>query len=165
MKVDVIHREDAATILQRNMPPSNECVYMCIGTENILSDSLGPRVGSLLQQNMAKPMFVYGLCQSNINALNLLGAYSLIKVIHPDKKIVVIDAAVGSAEEVGTVQVLEGSLVPGAATNKNLPYVGDFSILGIVSMRGVKDFYVTNHDRQALVEKMAQVIATAISVV
>lgn len=52
--------------------------------------------------------------------------------------------------------------MPGAATNKNLPQVGDVSILGVVSKRGCQDFYSSHSDRVMLVEKMAETIADSI---
>lgn len=162
MQFNVLGKDNAAEIISRSLPPSDECVYMCIGTEQILSDSLGPRVGLILMEQEIKPLFVYGYTGSNINALNLLKAYRIIKLLHPDKKVVVIDAAVGDTTEVGSVQIMQGGTAPGAATNKNLPNIGDYSILGIVGMKGLKDFYVTSYDREKLLEYMSKVIAEAI---
>ncbi|MDD4832651.1 MAG: DUF1256 domain-containing protein, partial [Clostridia bacterium] len=108
-------------------------------------------------------IFVYGYMGNNINALNLLKAYRVIKLLHPDKKVVVIDAAVGETTEIGSVQILEGGTTPGAATNKNLPNIGDYSILGIIGIKGLKDFYVTSYDREKLLEHMSKIIAEAIT--
>lgn len=163
MQINILSKENAAQTISQYLPPPSECVYMCIGTEHILSDSLGPRVGMMLMEQTKKPLFVYGYTGSNINAVNLLTAYQLIKLIHPDKKVVVIDAAVGDTTEVGSVQILEGGMLPGAATNKNLPNIGDYSILGIVAMKGLKDFYITSFDREKLLEVMSKAIADAIT--
>ena len=59
-------------------------VFECIGTEKVFSDSLGPRVGTLLNSRMRKPRFVYGLCQNNITAENLACCHDFIKKMHPD---------------------------------------------------------------------------------
>lgn len=161
MQVNVA-KDGAWEELRSSLPNPKECVYVCIGTQKVLSDSLGPVVGSLLQERMTEPIFVYGLEESNINALNLLASYNLIKLMHSNKKIVVIDSAVGDVNEVGSVQTFEGSLIPGAATNKNLPHIGDYSIMGVISLRGLKDFYVTTCDRLELVKKLAETIVRAI---
>ena len=139
-------------------------VYMCIGTEKVFSDSLGPRVGTLLNENMLYPAFVYGLSEQNITAENLLYCYSFIRAMHPDSKIVVIDAAVGSAEQIGKIQVSDNGIMPGAATNKNLPSVGDFSIIGIVADRSMSDFYTLNSEKDKLVGQVARFIVEAILV-
>lgn len=137
-------------------------VYMCIGTEKVFSDSLGPRVGTLLNENMLFPSFVYGLHEQNITAENLMYSYNFIKALHPDSPVVVIDAAVGSSDQIGKVQVSDGGILPGAATNKNLPSIGDVSIIGIVAEKGMSDFYTLNSEKDRLVGKVAEFIAEAI---
>ena len=139
-------------------------VYMCIGTEKVFSDSLGPRVGSLLNDNLRLPAFVYGLRDQNITAENLLYSYNFIKALHPNSKIVVIDAAVGTIDQIGKVQICDGGIAPGAATNKNLPSVGDVGIIGIVAEKGMGDFYSLNSSKDRLVGSVAQFIADAILV-
>lgn len=135
-------------------------VFMCIGTEKVFSDSLGPRVGSLLNQELNA--FVYGMREQNITAENLLYCYNFIKALHPDSSVVVVDAAVGASEQVGNVQLCDGGILPGAATNKNLPEVGDVGIIGIVAERGMGDFYTLNSDKDKLVGKVAKFIADVI---
>ncbi len=137
-------------------------VYMCIGTDKVFSDSLGPKVGSLLNENMSKPCFVYGLCKQNITAENLVYCYDFIRQMHPSSQIVVIDAAVGVREQIGKIQISHGGIVPGAATNKNLPTVGDISIVGIVADKGMSDFYTLNSTKERLVNQVAQFIAKSI---
>lgn len=137
-------------------------VFVCIGTEKVFSDSLGPKVGSLLNSQMQKPCFVYGLCNQNITAENLVYCHEFVKKMHPQSQIVVVDAAVGSHEQIGRVQISDGGIVPGAATNKNLPSIGDVSIVGIVADKGMADFYTLNSSKERLVNQVAQFIANAI---
>lgn len=143
---------------------NEQTVYMCIGTEKVFSDSLGPRVGSLLNEKLQLPAFVYGLRDQNITAENLLYSYNFIKALHPNSKIVVIDAAVGTLDQIGKVQICDGGIAPGAATNKNLPSVGDVGIIGIVAEKGMGDFYSLNSNKDRLVASVAQFIADAILV-
>lgn len=137
-------------------------VFVCIGTEKVFSDSLGPRVGSLLNAQMKSPAFIYGVCSQNITAENLSCCYDFIKIMHPNEQIVVIDAAVGTSEQIGNVQISNGGLIPGAATNKNLPSIGDVSIVGIVAEKGMADFYTLNSEKEMLVNKVASFIADSI---
>lgn len=137
-------------------------VFMCIGTEKVFSDSLGPRVGSMLNAKMKKPHYIYGLVNCNITAENLCAAHELIKKLHPHSQIIVIDAAVGTYEQIGVVQVARQGIIPGAATNKNLPQIGDVSIVGIVGERGMADFYTLNSEKERLVNRVAGVITDAI---
>ena len=86
-----------------------------------------------------------------------------IKTLYPTKKVVVIDAAVGDITEVGTIQVKDEGIFPGLATDKILPKVGDYSVIGVVSKKGAKNFYDSSADRLAVVDKMAQVIANSVT--
>lgn len=148
----------AAEIRKKVLSP----VFVCIGTDKVYSDSLGPKVGSLLNNQMSKPIFVYGLRDRNITAENLVYCMDFIKQMHPNCQTVVVDAAVGSTEQIGRVQISDGGIVPGAATNKNLPMVGDVSIVGIVAEKGMADFYTLNSAKERLVNRVAQFIAQSI---
>ena len=148
--------------IKEKLTGDNAPVYMCIGTEKVFSDSLGPRVGTLLNLAMDEPMFVYGLIEQNITAENLCRSYEFIKAMHPDSPIVVVDAGVGEQSQLGKVQLCDGGILPGAATNKNLPEIGDIGIVGIVAERGMADFYTLNSEKNVLVGEVARFIAEAI---
>ena len=164
LEVSIFDERDKARLAYaiKSQISNESTVYMCIGTEKVFSDSLGPRVGTLLNENLRLPAFVYGLCDQNITAENLLYSYSFIKALHPHSKIVVIDAAVGTSNQIGKVQICDGGIAPGAATNKNLPSVGDVGIVGIVAEKGMSDFYTLNSSKDRLVGSVAQFIVDAI---
>ena len=167
LEVSIYNQEDKALLaeaINSRLANSNAPVYMCIGTEKVFSDSLGPRVGTLLNLAMYSPMFVYGLAEQNITAENLCKSYELIKAMHPDNPIVVVDAGVGEQDQLGKVQLCDGGILPGAATNKNLPSIGDVGIVGIVAEKGMADFYTLNSAKDKLVGDVAQFIAEAILV-
>lgn len=163
LEVDVYNQEDKtrlARALEEKM--GNSPVFMCIGTEKVFTDSLGPRVGTLLNMQMREPTFVYGMCEQNITAENLCQSYNFIKSMHPNNTIVVVDAGVGEKEQLGKVQLSENGVLPGAATNKNLPKIGDVGIVGIVAERGMSDFYTLNSAKDKLVGEVAKFIAETI---
>lgn len=162
LEVNVYNLEDKMRLSEEISNKVKNPVFMCIGTEKVFSDSLGPRVGTMLNARMKNPSFVYGIYNSNITAENLLYSYRFIKSLHPNNQIVVIDAAVGASEQIGRVQMTEGGIIPGAATNKNLPCVGDISIVGIVADKGLSDFYSLNSQKERLVNEVAQFIVDAI---
>ena len=164
LEVSIYNQQDKIRLSDaiKNQIQNEPTVYMCIGTEKVFSDSLGPRVGTLLNENLEKDVFVYGLRDQNITAENLLYSYNFIKALHPASKIVVIDAAVGTIDQIGKVQICRGGIAPGAATNKNLPSVGDVGIIGIVAEKGMGDFYTLNSSKDVLVGNVAKFIAEAI---
>ncbi len=154
---------DAKRTLTKQLAKNvRQMVVVCIGTENVVADSLGPRVGSLLNENLSIPLFIYGMQGANIDAKNLPLAASVIKRLHPNAQLLVVDAAVGNDNQVGKVQLTIGGITPGAATNKPLQSIGDVSIVGIVGNKDMADFYENNVEKTLLVEKLSQFIATAI---
>lgn len=161
MVIDIYNDENKSELAEV-LASKKSKVYVCIGTEKVFADSLGPRVGTLLNENMSNALTVYGMRGRNITAENLVPCMNFVKKMHPNNTIVVIDAAVGDKEQIGEVQVSDGGIVPGAATNKNLPKVGDVSIVGIVAERGMADFYTSNSEKDLLVSKVANFITQAI---
>lgn len=102
---------------------------MCIGTDLVGGDCLGPIVGQLLiDRNL--PAFVYGTLSSPITALNLDKYYEFIKSNH-SSTIIAVDSCVG--ENVGRITVSDGAVKPGAASGKQLPEVGDISVTAVTS--------------------------------
>lgn len=97
------------------LPP----VILCIGSDRVLGDALGPITGELLKKKFDVPAFVYGSLSTPVNALNLGKAAAFIASRHRGAKIVAIDGSVGS--EIGKITVSEGSLRPGLASGKVLP--------------------------------------------
>jgi len=159
------YRKNATEILANqsllNKLNHHDCVYLCMGTSRVVNDSLGPKVGSLIKKANSK-LIVYGTEEFNVTAVNLNKAIRFIKALHPTKKIVVVDAAVGDITEIGTIQVKDEGIFPGLATNKILPKVGDYSVIGVVSKKGL-NFYDSSADRIAVVDKMADVIANSLT--
>ena len=140
------NRVDSVKQLKKKLKPVLEpsTVYMCIGTDHVVKDSLGPRVGTLLSQYSDK-LIVYGVQGDNINGGNVQKAYRAIKCLYPRSTVVVIDAAVGSQRQVGNIQLLDDGIKPGEALDKELGQMGDYSILGIVA-KDKDDLYDDGND-------------------
>lgn len=137
-------------------------IIMCIGTDRSTGDSLGPLVGTMLEQKGALPFYVYGTLKNPIHAVNLEDRLKDIQQQHKHSFIIAVDACLGRVKNVGMVTVEKGSLKPGAAVNKNLPSVGDAHITGIVNVSGFMEFFVLQNTRLHLVMSMAETIATGI---
>jgi putative sporulation protein YyaC len=108
-------------------------VIICIGSDLVVGDSLGPIVGTKLVEKLGGNAYVYGTLQSPITAKEIDVIKNTVNKIHPFSKILVIDAAVGLNEEIGYVKISNTGIKPGLGANKNLPVIGDVSIIGIVS--------------------------------
>lgn len=139
-----------------------QLVIAGIGTDRSTGDSLGPLVGSLLQENMALPLHVYGTLEEPIHASNLAEKLLTINANHPHSLIIAIDACLGQSESVGSITLATGPLKPGAGVNKNLPSVGDLHFTGTVNVGGYMEYVVLQNTRLSLVLQMARTIVRAI---
>lgn len=123
-------------VAQKVFGPEASPVFVCIGTDRVPGDSLGPLVGSRLFCCGDFPCPVYGTLEFPIHALNLTDAMHSIKCLHPQNPIVAVDASLGTRRHQNHITVTAGGLLPGAGVNKRLMEVGDLSITGITGPSG-----------------------------
>ncbi|MBO8175840.1 MAG: spore protease YyaC [Bacillus sp. (in: Bacteria)] len=148
------------TLLPRVGP--QPIVIVCIGTDRSTGDSLGPLIGTLLEEKKLPHFYVYGTLDDPIHAMNLEEKIAKIYTEHHNPFIVGIDACLGRLKSVGIVQLGNGPVKPGAGVNKELPEVGHIHITGIVNVSGFMEFFVLQNTRLSLVLKMAKTIADGI---
>ena len=136
-------------------------IFVCIGSDLVLGDSLGPLVGTLLRnKNMSS--YVYGTLNFPITAKEVEYARTYLKQMHPNSVIVAIDAAIGCQDDVGLIKIADKGLKPGLGVDKKLGTVGDLSIVGIVAGKSLQNYNLYNLTRLSLVYKMAQTITQGI---
>ncbi|MEH7074641.1 spore protease YyaC [Neobacillus drentensis] len=111
---------------------SREVVFLCVGSDRSTGDSLGPIVGTKLQEN-GIPFPVYGTLEKPVHALNLKRVLKEIHQTHQDPFILGIDACLGDEPQIGFIFLKEGSLIPGIAVNKKLPSVGEYHMKAVVN--------------------------------
>ncbi|MBQ3115907.1 MAG: spore protease YyaC [Clostridia bacterium] len=136
-------------------------VFVCIGSDLVLGDSLGPLSGTFIK-NKEIGSFVYGTLNFPITAKEIPYVQSHLKRFHPDCLCVAIDAAVGDSEDVGLIKVVNSSLKPGLGVQKKLGAVGDISIIGVVAGKSAQNYDLFNLTRLNLIYKMSEVIADGI---
>lgn len=135
-------------------------VILCIGSDRVTGDCLGPITGHFLKHEFSLPAFVYGSLSDPVTALNLKDVVEFISEKHPCSPIIAIDSALGKKGDVGTVRLLEGGIYPGAATSKSLPKVGDFAVTATVAENAGKALYSV---RLGLIFSLSRIIAEAFS--
>lgn len=166
-----IHHEETkaeaklAAELLPNLPllASRPIVIVCIGTDRSTGDSLGPLVGTFLEEMRSPTFHIYGTLDDPIHAVNLEDKMKEIHKKHFHPFIIAVDACLGRFKSVGIIQVCDGPVKPGAGVNKDLPEVGDMHITGIVNVSGFMEFFVLQNTRLSLVLKMAKMIANGIN--
>jgi putative sporulation protein YyaC len=111
-----------------------EPLYICIGSDRHILDCYGPLVGTMLEERAAG-LLVYGTLDQPLHAKNMVKEIAKIKANHPETIDVAIDASVGNEKDLGIIRIKRGFLIPGKATAKRLPPVGQVSITGTVGLR------------------------------
>jgi putative sporulation protein YyaC len=152
--------EELTTALSALIPAGltvTDVVFVCIGTDRSTGDAVGPFVGTYLSG--LGYTNVYGTIDEPVHAMNL---ETTIASLPADKTVIAIDACLGHIHNIGTMGVINGPLKPGAGVNKDLPYIGDYSINATVNVSGFMEYFVLQNTRLSLVIKIAKDITSAL---
>lgn len=139
-----------------------EVLFLCIGSDRMTGDCLGPLTGQLLKSHLSEKSPVYGTLSSTVHACNLKETISEIFLLHPDALILAVDASLGSKKHLGYATIANGALFPGAGVQKKLPPVGDLHITGIVNTSDFQDYFALQTTRLSMVLALSDVIAQGI---
>lgn len=160
-EIDVMSRILKDIIEQASYDGKN-IIFICVGSDRSVGDSLGPLVGTMLEENNL-PYHVYGTLEEPIHAFNLEKTLKTITRHFQKPLIISIDAELGEKEQVGSVFLKEGPLVPGKALKKVLPEVGDYHITGVVNyLDPLPATQFLNDTRLHTVMKLAKTIVKVI---
>jgi len=125
--------------------PTKSKVFLCLGSDKLIFDSLGPLTGTLLKNQKDFPHYVYGTMSEPVTALQVEKAIRFIRSFHRGSEVIVIDSAIGKREEIGTIKFFNRGLRPALGVDKEMAVVGDKSIMGIVTTKdAVKDMNTCN---------------------
>lgn len=142
-------------------PRHDDIIIVGIGTDKCIGDCLGPLVGTILiRKNFGFP--VYGTLRRPLHALNLKDRVAYIKSRHPNAFIIAIDACLGENDDIGTIQIRSGPIDPGKGVGKNLPSVGDLSIIGIVDKLNSSSSASLHNIRLSFVLEIGEIITEGI---
>lgn len=138
-------------------------VVVCVGSDLSIGDSVGPVCGSMLARRKTRDLFIYGTLQNTVTAKEVDYMHAFLRDTHPGLPVVVVDAAVGGAGDIGLIKLAEGGLQPGAGANKKLRKLGDVGIYGIVAEKSLFNYALLNLTRLKLVWQLADRIAEGVA--
>ena len=141
---------------------NHEIILICIGTDKSIADSLGPLVGTMLvEKQFAFP--VYGTLADPVHASNLKSNLVKIKSQYENPIIIAVDACIGEKDQIGSIIFENGPLLPGIATFKSLPPVGDYQLKVVVNHRNIYDpSYFIHNTRLFTVINLAKKVTNMI---
>ena len=136
----------------------NELVTVCVGTDRVSGDSLGPMIGTFLLEECSYAN-VYGTLVNPVHAQNLEEIIKKIRYIHHKAFVIAVDACLGRAVNVEKITFARKPLKPGTGVAKILPEIGDVNIQGIVNIAGFMPHMVIQNTRMNTIYNMARVIS------
>lgn len=152
----------AVLLCELNPRGNRQTVVLAIGTDRSTGDSLGPLVGTRINELAPGLLPVYGTLEQPVHAVNLKEKTQKIQEYYPYPLIIAVDACLGQLQNVGSINMGLGPLQPGTGVNKMLPSVGDIFFSGVVNIGGYLEYMVLQNTRLSQVMKMADCIAQAI---
>lgn len=135
-------------------------ILLCIGSDRYIGDALGPLVGSYLEEYTND--LIYGSLDQPVHAGNLVQVID--EIYQQDEKpiVIAIDACLGHHNEIGNIEIWEGSLEAGIAVGTRLPCVGDISIIGVVNGSGRIGYLDLQSTPLSIVMKLSRAIGGAL---
>ncbi|QJD84340.1 spore protease YyaC [Cohnella herbarum] len=134
-----------------------EVTFLCIGTDRSTGDSLGPWVGTLLEEQGFTR--VIGTLKEPCDANSLP---RIVSNLEGKGTIIAIDACLGRSENIGAYLVRQGPLIPAQSVNRGFGAVGEFSIAGVVNATSLKPYWTLQSTSLYRVMGMANEISAAI---
>jgi putative sporulation protein YyaC len=132
---------------------------VCIGTDKVIPDCLGPIVGTLLDDmDLPENVNITGTLEEPIHALNL--AERVGEEVNSEAFIIAIDATRGAKR--GQIQIMNKPIYPGRGVHKNLSYIGNVSIIGTTWENSEGTDIHKHKIRLGQVYAMSKIISSAI---
>ncbi len=145
-----------------NFTKENTPIVVCIGTDAVLGDSLGPTVGSMLKEKIGGKTYIFGTLDQPITAKEVDFMSEFIEKVYPNSTVLAVDAALGDKKDVGTIKIFDDGIKPGLGVKKNLSKIGDIGIIGVIDEKD-KGKKMLSSVRYSSVYKMATVISDGIA--
>lgn len=94
-------------------------VILCIGSDRVIGDCLGPLVGHKLSSLLkSSDISIYGTLNNPVHAKNLNTTIKKIRATIRNPYIIALDSSLGTNSHVGCVTLGKGSLSPGIGTER-----------------------------------------------
>lgn len=116
------------------MKKFSNIVILCVGTNKLVGDSVGPIVGQKLTRllNKKENIKIYGNTKKNLNLKNAKQVLEEINRIYSKPFIITIDATLGPKEIIETIIISKGELEIGEALGHSIKCFSNINIKAIV---------------------------------
>lgn len=137
-------------------------IFLCVGTDKVVGDLVGVIVGELLSKKYHPNAYVYGNLDYAVTNKNIPIVVEYLKQNYPQNPVIVIDGICGETHELKHIKAYEHGCVPGGEFGFGVP-VGDYSILGVVDVKGIDKLGFLKSVKLKTVVGIAEFIAESIN--
>ncbi len=136
-----------------------EYIFVCIGTNQLVEDSFGPRVGEFLEEKFKtiSKVKVLGTMKCPIHFQNAPIFVDYLKT--KKSRLIVIDSALGEEEQIGNTYMNRGGIEIGKAFEKSFYFPAHWNIKTIV---GKKTESLQKERTTCQINQLAQKLANQI---
>ena len=111
----------------------SDVVILCIGTNKLIGDSIGPVVGQKLkEENIQEKICIYVDMKQTINFKNAKQVIEKIFKIYEKPFIITIDSALGKQTMINKIVVNKGIIRIGKSLGRSICYPSHITIKGVV---------------------------------
>ena len=110
----------------------SDLVFLCIGTDKVIGDSIGPIVGSSLKEIESNTIHVFGDGGKKQHFLNIKNTLENIYSLYSNPFLITIDAALSSKKSKGEIVLEKGYIKIGKALEKSLCFYANINIKCVV---------------------------------
>jgi putative sporulation protein YyaC len=128
-------KEYVSNLKRKIKANKKDTLFVCIGTNEVIGDCIGPLVGTYLKQKMGNRQVIGDMKNNICSNKDLTNYYSIIK----NKFIIAIDSAIVNKELEGNIFVSNTPVIMGLGVNKNKGIIGDISIKASISDLNMED--------------------------
>lgn len=139
-------------------------VFLCIGTNKIIGDSIGPIVGTNLKNKLlpSNKINVIGDMKNNIVYNNI---ENTVKNINEKDLVIVIDSALSEDENIGQIFVHNRGVKYAESLNRKNSVIGDMSIKVVVgknTKNEMKNFNILRNTSISRIVKLSNIVSNGI---
>lgn len=128
-----------------------DIIFICVGSNKITGDSLGPIVGAKLKQKLGTNIAIIGTTETPVNYENIKEINDNIKIKYLNPCVICVDSAMGKNADIGKIIVNWGGITLGKAVNNGIYLESHINIKGVVGKE--EEEILTNFRELTLVNK------------
>lgn len=126
--------EITSTAEENKVTKFSNIVFLCIGTDRIKGDSIGPIIGSKIKKMENEYIKIYGTLEKNLDFSNAKHVIDEVYNIYNNPFIITIDAALCKENKVGKIYLNSGHIKIGKALDKSISFYSNINIKCIVGI-------------------------------